>query len=692
MAGVIQKIRDKAGLAVILIGVSLLIFILTDLLQSNAFIQETLWGRSDVVAKIGKEEVRYAEYNNLYEKALRNQSSNDPLMEEQVKNAVWQQMLTDKLYTIETQLAGLGVSEEELYEMFVSDQPHPLVLQVFSQGGQTYDKKRVQQILSQAPNNPELARQLREFEDYLVQARLREKYDALIKALAYVPAPLAEYQNRLDNTSLSFTYLAISYSAVADSLTPISDADIKRYYKEKKEEYRIKEAERTLRYAVIFKEPSAEDSLQTYQRLLELKEIFIQAQDDSIFAAANTEVPTDFSFKRWPDLPNNIKDSIRFIGQVIGPFLDDKGYALVKVDSIERDSQPVYRLRHIMISKGLDSTKARKRADSLLRALKPEKFAEAANRFSDDWQTKFSSGELGWYSAEGRFGKAFYEGLSKAPVGRIYGIITSDQGYHIVEVQEKQDQRVRLAKIIKEIYPSTKTLSKLRQQAQQLARQAQQNFDDAAQKMGINIRISPTLRPSNTTIPALTGVREIIQWAFSAKVGAVSGVLETQNAFVVAQILSAAEPPYREWESIREQLEPKVRNSKKAEYILRRLPHTASSLEAMKNAYGTGAYISRSENALYGSVAIPGIGIEAEVIGVAAGLNLNKISSPIKGNNGVYVIQVGQKKEPEPASEATARSYASSQTATQANVLQGRFQEAQKERLGVEDLRYRFGF
>ncbi|MEN3040246.1 MAG: peptidylprolyl isomerase [Bacteroidia bacterium] len=693
MAGVIQKIRDKAGLAVLLIGISLLIFILTDLLQSNAFIQEAIWGKSDVVARIGKTEIRYAEYNELYERAKRNQGEpNDPFTEEQIREAVWQQLLSDRLYQQEAEMAGLSVSNAEVYEMFVSDNPHPLVMQVFSQGGQTYDKERVKQVLSQAESNPEIARQVREFEDYLVQTRLREKYEALIKAAAYVPTPLASYQNTLDNTSLSFSFLAISYSAVADSLVPITEGDIKRYYNEHRSEFAIREPERILRYIVIFKEPSKADSEATFQQLLALREPFEKTSEDSVFAAGNSDFSVDYSFKRWPDLPSELRDSVRFSGQVIGPYMTDRGYAIAKVDTIIQDTLPVYRLRHIMISKGLDSVAARKRADSLYRALKPEKFAEAANQFSDDWQSKFASGELGWYTATGRFGKSFYEGLAKAPIGRLYGIITSEQGYHIVEVQEKEDRQVRLAVIVKEILPSSQTLTQLRQRAQQIAREAQTNLDDAAQRAGLSPRVSPTLRPSAPTIPAIAGAREIIRWAFDHEAGDISGVLEASNAFVIAQILSAAEPPYRSWESVREQIEPKARNQLKAQYIRQRIQNQLSSLEQARQAYGAGAYISKAENALYGGVAVPGIGMEPKVLGVAAALQPNQLSPIIEGTNGIYVLQLIEKKSPEAATAEAARSYAIGQTNTQANLFSGRFIEAQKERLSIEDRRYRFGF
>ncbi|MCX7764891.1 MAG: peptidyl-prolyl cis-trans isomerase [Bacteroidia bacterium] len=693
MAGVIQKIRDKAGWAVLLIGISLLIFILTDLLQSNAFIRETLWGRSDVVARIGEEEIRYAEYNELYERARRNQGNpDDPLVEEQIRGAVWQQVLSDHLYQQEAAAAGLQVSDAEVYEMFVSDNPHPLVMQVFSQGEQTYSKDRVKQILSQAETNPQLAQQVREFEDYLVQVRLREKYDALLKAAAYVPAPLAAYQNQLDNTSLNFAYLAVSYSAVADSLVPVSERDVKRYYDQHKNFYAIKEPERTLRYIAIFKEPSGADTAAALERISALKEAFAKAEDDSAFGAANSDMAIDYSFRRWPDLPAEIRDSVRYSGQVIGPYLTDRGYAIAKVDTLAKDTQPVYRLRHIMIAKGLDSVAARKKADSLYRVLRPEKFAEAANQFSDDWQTKFSSGELGWYSASGRFGQEFYKALAKAPVGKLYGVIASDQGYHIVEVQEREDRQARVVVIVKEILPSNQTIAQLRHKAQQIAREAKSSLDDAAQKFGVNVRISPTIRPSAPSVPALVGTRELIQWAFDNKAGAISGVLETTNAFVIAQIISASNPPYKKWEEVRDQIEPKARNGLKAEYIRRRLEGKGSSLEALKEAYGAGAYVSRAENALYGGVAVPGIGMEPKVLGAAAALQPNQLSPIIEGENGVYVLQLLEKKVPEPANDAMARSYAAGQTTTQANLLTGRFIEAQKERLEVEDRRYLFGF
>jgi len=693
MAGIIQKIRNKAGLAVGLIGLSLLIFILTDLLQSNQFFQELLWGRSDVVARIGDLEIKQKEYSLLYERGVRNQAPTDPIAQEQLKNSLWQQVLSDKLYEIEIAPWKMVVSSEEILDMEVGERPHPFVMQIFSQGDQMYERDRVRQILQQAANDPQLGAQVRELEDYLARVRLREKYEALLKATAYVPASIAAYQNRLDNTDMDFAYLAVNYGAIGDSLVPLSETDLKRYYAEHKEEFRLREPERVLRYVVFYMEPAREDSLETQAKVQEIRGAFQQATDNYAFAAANSEQPVDTALRRWSDLDKQLQDSIRFVGQVIGPYLRSGGYVIAKVDTIVQDTQPIYQVRHLMIAKGLDSMAARRKADSLYRVLKPAGFAEAANQFSEDWQTRFASGELGWYGPEGRFGRAFYEALAKAPVGRLYGVVSSEQGYHIVEVRAKEARRVRVYEIVREVLPSAKTVSALRQQAQKVALQAETDFDGAAQRAGQNVRISPALRPSNASIPGLYGVGDLLRWAFAQKkTGAFSGVIELENAFVVAQILKADEPPYRSWEAVREALEPKVRNQKKAQIIRQRLVGKGPTLDELRNSHGPGAYVSRSQNVLYGSVAVPGIGIEPKVLGAAVALKENQLSEVIEGSNGVYVIQLTRLSQPADTAAQISRTYSAGQSATLSNQLQQRFQSAMMERLEVADYRYRFGF
>ncbi|MDT7941761.1 MAG: peptidylprolyl isomerase [Bacteroidota bacterium] len=693
MAGVIQKIRNKAGLAVGLIGLSLLIFILTDLLQSNQFFQELIWGRSDVVARIGNVELKYAEYSKLYERSVRNQAPEDPLAQEQLKNALWQQLLSDKLYEIETEPWEMNVSPEEIADMLYGERPHPIVMQIFSQGEQIYERERVRQIIQQASNDPQLSAQLRELEDYLIKVRLREKYEALLKATAYVPTSLAAYQNRLDNTDMDFNFLAINYSAIADSLVPVSESELKRYYADHKEEFRLREPERVLRYVVFYKEPSAEDTLEALTRAQELREAFQNATDNYAFAAANSDIPPDSTLKRWSDLSKVLQDSIQAVGQVIGPYAHPSGFAVAKVDTIVRDTQPLYQVRHLMIMKGLDSVAARKKADSLYRVIRPDNFAELVNQFSEDWQTRFASGELGWYGPEGRFGKAFYEALKKAPIGKITGVIASEQGYHIVEVRSREDRRVRVYEIVKEVVPSSKTISAIRQKAQQMALHAEKDFDGAAQAAGQNIRISPALRPSSSSLPGIYGISELLRWAFSQKKpGAFSGVVELENAFVVAQIVKADEPPYRSWEAVRDLIEPKVRNQKKAQLIRQRLEGKGNSLDELKAAFGPGAYTSRSQNALYGSVAVPGLGLEPKVLGVAAALKENALSPLIEGTNGVYKLQLTRKTIPPEATPDMAKSYSAGQSATLSNQLIQRFQNAMTERLEVKDYRYRFGF
>ncbi len=94
----------------------------------------------------------------------------------------------------------------------------------------------------------------------------------------------------------------------------------------------------------------------------------------------------------------------------------------------------------------------------------------------------------------------------------------------------------------------------------------------------------------------------------------------------------------------------------------------------------------------YGSIAVPGLGIEPKYWGTAAAIQENQLSPLIEGNNGVYKLQLLRKSAPAEATPEVARSYSTGQSNTLRNQLQQRFQTAMSERLEVKDYRYRFGF
>lgn len=691
MAGVIQKIRDRAGLTVGLIALAMLIFILTDLLQSNTFIQEKLTGRPDMIARIYGEAIPYREFEVLYQNAQRNQPDLSPENRDQLLSSVWQEFLQQKLYEKEYALSALSVSSDEVLDLFVGEEPHPIILQIFSQGGNTYDREKVRNVLQQAPQNPELQAQLAEIENYLIRDRTREKYLSLLKNAAYVPKAILVAQNKLDNHKRTFAYLAINYASLPDTAFPVTEREIRKYYQAHREEFRLTEPQHILQYAVFYKEPSPEDSLTLKRKLETLVPLFENAPDDSLFATTHTDKNIAYVEQFISEVDEFLRDSIQRAGKVIGPYLSTDGYRLAKVSSLREDTTAVYKIRHILISIRGDTLAAKKLADSLVRVTNVNNFTAVANQYSDDFQSKFNGGELGWITPT-RFGANFAQGIKKLPLKQIKGPIRSEQGFHIVEIQDKTTRKVKMAYVVKEIAPSDSTLRVLRQKAQRFASLAEKNFEEAAEKTQISLRTSPPLRPSSYFLPGLSGIGSLAEWTFSHKKGDFSGVIEVGNAYVVARLLSADED-YTSPATLQTTLEPRVRNQKKAQVILSKIKAlNYTDLNTLQANYGPGAYVTRAENVLYGSVALPGLGVEPKVQGTSFGIPLQSLSRPIIGNSGVYIVQPLSEEAADTLSASILTFQIQNQTTSRANTFQNKLLSALSEIAKVEDFRYRFRY
>ncbi|MGQ9864071.1 MAG: peptidylprolyl isomerase [Bacteroidia bacterium] len=691
MAGVIQKIRDRAGFTVGIIALAMLIFILTDLLQSNTFIQEKLTGRPDMIARIYGEAIPYREFEALYQNAQRNQPDLSSENRDQLLASVWQEFLQQKLYEKEYLLGAVSVSSDEVLDLFVGEEPHPIILQIFSQGGNTYDRDKVRNVLQQAPQNPELQAQLAEIENYLVRDRMREKYLSLLKNSAYVPKIILIAQNQLDNQKRTFAYLAINYASLPDTAFPVTEGDIRGYYQAHKEEFRLTEPQHTLQYAVFYKEPSPQDSMALKKKLEELAPLFEKAASDSLFATTHTDKNVTYVEQFISEVDEFLRDSMDRAGKVIGPYLSTDGYRLAKVSSLREDTVAVYKIRHILIGIRGDTLAAKKLADSLARITNTTNFAAVANQYSEDFQSKFNGGELGWITPA-RFGANFVRGIKNLPLKQIKGPIRSDQGFHILEIQDKTSRKVKIAYVVKEIAPSDSTLRVLRQKAQRFASLAEKNFEEAAEKTQVSLRTSPPLRPSNYFLPGLWGVGNLAEWTFSHKKGDFSGVIEVGNAYVVARIVSADEN-YTSVTTLHATLEPRVRNDKKAQAILAKIQNLSyTDLSTLQANYGSGAYVSRAENVLYGSVALPGLGVEPKVQGTAFGIPLQSLSRPISGNSGVYVVQPLSEEAADTLSSSILTFQIQNQTASRANTFQNKLLSALTEIAKVEDFRYRFRY
>jgi peptidyl-prolyl cis-trans isomerase D len=127
---------------------------------------------------------------------------------------------------------------------------------------------------------------------------------------------------------------------------------------------------------------------------------------------------------------------------------------------------------------------------------------------------------------------------------------------------------------------------------------------------------------------------------FEAKVGEVVQPEKIGDNYVVAIVTGIDKKGTKSVASARLMIEPILRNQKKAEIIAKKL-NNATTLEAVAAAWG-GKQIEVADSVRFdGTGGASAIGFEQKVIGAAFNpANKGKITPPIYGNSGVFVVRV----------------------------------------------------
>ncbi len=695
---IISKIRERQGLLITFLGLALFGFIVSSAVSSL----DIFFDRSVNVGEVLGKKIAYEELNKKYQEYLNNQAQNGPV-DDQTRDMVlmqaWETVLMDRIYANQTETLGISVSGEEIYNMFVGDNPNPIVQQLFTNYGQKpWDINEVKKTLDAAKTNPQIENFLRNLEDYLQRTRLQEKFNNMFTSSAFVSKAEAKRKFIEENTKFNIEYLAVNFATVSDSQVVVTDSDYSNYYNENKEQFKQPYPEAVIKYVMFPKYPSAKDSAYVYNEMLRAKEEWSKdVKDDSSYAASKSDLPIDNNFRSVGQLDFTTKTYITNAKKdsVIGPYLDGTHYKIIKLVETKTDTMPAYKIKHIFIGFKGDTLEAQKKANEIKLKVNKDNFPMLAAENSEDQQTKFMSGELGWIT-RGQFGSDFDKALKNVPVGTIVGPIKSNQGFHIVEVVEKDSRLMRVLVIAKEIFASTETEKQIERQALEFAAAAinSENFEKIAVQKGLDMRISQPLNPNTQQIPGLQGGKDISRWALTGKKGDLSGVKVTENAYVVAYIKEKSEEGYKPLSEIKEQIKPRVINQVKSKVILQKMQgFSGSDLEALKNKYGTGAFVSKADEISINNPIIPGIGNDPIVLGKIIGMKENTVTSkPIVGLTGVYMIKVTKVEFPQNVDDATIKNQQTTLLNTRKNQLMSKINPALKDYGKVKDFRYKYQF
>lgn len=637
----ISTLRKQGWLVLALVGIGIVGF----LIPYDA-VMAMFGGPSDKVGVINGESIKQDQWRAMLQEQSELFSYNNS-QAHGLENDVWNNLIENTLLQPEYQSLGLMVTDEELDEILFGNFLSSYVKSTFYQGQDSlpFKEQMRESFKKMETEKPNLFTGYRRL---VVEKRLKEKYDALVSAGAYVNSLDAKSLFHASNDKASIVYVVKPYAQIMESEISFSNEDIENYYNEHKNDRDFKqERSRTIAYVRIPLVTSAADSSATLESLNALAASFKaskNAKEDSTFAVLNSGNPANAKVKyalgTFPE-PFNTQILSDSIGRVMGPFVSGGIARVVKLTSRGSEIDSV-QARHILFKEKGAAGKAK--CDSLKQLItsKKGKFAELATKYSTDPGSAVKGGDLGMFG-RGAMVAEFDAACFNGKVGELQ-IVETQFGTHLIEVTKKGAAKpvTYYAQVERPIAPSAATKKETYQKAVDFI---QNHGDSASFRAGAvesygGLTYSPNVRPEATAVSGVQNASEIIGWTYNPETeeGAISQPISVDDGIVVVCLMEIKEKGVPSLRNVYDRVKQEVIKEKKAEKYMAMM--TGSSMEEI--AGKVSGQVKKFENLSMAMRNIPESGVsetESAAIGAAFGLPTGNISAPIKGKGGVYVIQ-----------------------------------------------------
>jgi peptidyl-prolyl cis-trans isomerase D len=652
----LQFLREKAGVLVaVVIGISLLLFVVSDFF-GNGRGQRMKAKKYYEIGEIGGEMVSYQDYEtklqNLLEiYKLSGRSNIDEATNETIREQTWQQMVREKILDTQYKKLGIGVSNEEVDELVLGNNPHQIVQQLFTdQTTGAFNKSFLVNFLKQTEVDETAKKYWLFFENEIVNDRMNTKYNNFVAKGLYVTSKQAEFDKNLAGNTVDFSYILKNYASLPDSSVSITESDIDTYYSKHKEGYK-RTALRDIEYVTFDVVPSEDDIKQTELWINKTKEEFATAPDPVQFINLSADSRYVGFFIPLSIVPENLKEFARKedLNSIFGPYIEDGSYKVAKLIAASDRPDSVH-VRHILLSpnqsRSMETVK--RQADSLVKLIKSgTPFEALALTNSDDKGSAQIGGDLGWFP-EGRMVVPFNNACFTGKKGEIKTAETTF-GIHIIEIlaQSKDTRKYNIGYIDRKIIPGSVTTQKAYSEASQFAgtNDTYEKFTKSIVAQGLNKKVANDIAPQQKTLPGLDNPRSLIMSLFSAKKDNIvldnnqQAVFEVGDKYVVAYCTKAQEDGIAPVKDVESDIRFILIKDKKADLISAEFEKNNGTGKTIENiAQAMGLTVQEATQINFRSYTVPGAGTEPALIAAASVAKQGTVSGPVKGTNGVFML------------------------------------------------------
>ncbi|MBP3838221.1 MAG: SurA N-terminal domain-containing protein [Prevotella sp.] len=709
----IGKIRSWGPTLVVVIGFALLAFIAEEAFRSceatsnsqRQQIGEVLGNKIDVQAF----QKLMDEYTDVYKVTQGRENLTDE-EHTRIKDMVWDAYVQSQILEDETRKLGLTVTDEELQNI-LNQGTHPALMQTPFVNRETgrFDVNALKQFLGEykkaQSGGAQAVEQYKSFYNYwtfveknLRQQLLMEKYQSLFSHCLLSNPVSAKMSFKDENEESDIRLAAIPYSSINDNQVTVSDSDLKAKYEEYKSRFKQNVETRDIKYVAFQVQASEADKAAIDKEVKEFAAQLQTAGDPTeVVRKSNSNVPYLGIPVSKTAFPSDIAAKIDSmgVGAVVGPYENaaDNTLNVIKLtaktqlpDSVE------FRMIQVFAD---DAAETQRKADSIFAAVK------AGGDFELIAKKYGQTGEKTWLTTReyenspslDKDTRTYLMALNTMSVNEVRKLEMPNASMVVQVLNRKNFITKYTAAVVKRtIGFSRDTYSQAYNKFSQFVSENQtlEGMEKNAAKYGYVVQERQDMSSAENYVAGISGTKEALRWIFEAKEGKVSPLYECGNndQLLVVAMTKVNPEGYRSLDNkqINDYIRTEVLKDKKAAMIAEKL----KGVNSIEGAEKQGAKVSEVNQITFSSpVFISATGAsEPALSGAVAATQKGKLGKhPVKGNAGVYVFQVVDKKMREGKLELKEQEARQRQKAKQAA---GNFMSELYMKAKVADKRYLF--
>ena len=716
----LQKIRNRAGLLIIVVGVALLAFIIGDGLRSGSSL---LQDNKMVALKIDGKKVKYDEYQQLltqrtepYERQRQGKLTDQDRV--QISNQLAQELIADYVLEQEAKALGLRVTPAEVSALIFGEglPTSQWATQFFSQFGVDMgDPEQIRSIMSELDMNKiqslpaeqqsmmiSVRNQWLETEKQIRTQRLSEKVNALLTRSYAINSLDEKYTTGLGTRTVAV--VRTPSTILPNDQVSVTDQQVQAYYDSHKELYAFPFEQAKINYYSILVRPSEADYAAAKAEVdtarLQLLATTTPAKVVRNYDNGNA-YETYFTDKELEQYLSTIPNAMTMlregtIGSVNEPVIVNDSYTLIKL--IDRKQAPEEVKVNLI---PLDTTNALK-ADSLIAAIQSGSatLAQIVATYSMDEQIKANGGYLinqdgytgmpdSTFTEAELFGMGL-DTLTKTPINQF--VKMERPGATLLVRRTAPTASVNHYKIAQLTVPINFSEDTFRKEEAKIHEifTSDKKFDEMmedAQAAGLSVIRGEYVNSTSAALASIPNSREVISWALRSKAGAVSDKLfrcGENDYLVVAQVETKYPAGVQPFEQVADRVRDIVLMEQRGDQL-------ASNLagKQLKSLESYAAEMQSSVDTLYNISYVTAPNTPSALVGKTMTTAVGQLSAPFRAGTEVVVVQPISESvdatvtKPSPAATAQKRRSYGQQMAYRA------MQEL-VIKTPVEDTRYRF--